>query len=767
MKPSTQNDIKGSLKLVESAGVEPLVPKSQNDEGIKSNAQPKTKAQADLADKQTQTEASGYDLSSSDYYLNRELTWLEFSRRVLHEAQDQRTPLLERIKFLAIVSSGLDEFFMKRIGGLKEQVGAGVQDLTIDGRTPQSQINESYDVIRDIETQKDALLPQLLKQLEEHNIFILAYDALNPEDKEIVRDYYVQNIFPLVTPQAVDPAHPFPFISNRSLNLLVTLSYPDSDESLRARVKVPVGNRIPRFIKLGDSTRFVLLEDVMSNNLDLLFPKMKIDSCELFNVIRNANTEKDEDRADDLLEMIESELRERKFARMVRVVVEKGMEAERRDMLAAELGLDITADVFEAEGMMTMSDLFQLASIENPELHYPPHHPINHPKLNVSPNIFYAIRDAGSVLLQHPFESFSTSVERFLKEASLDPKVLAIKMSLYRTSRDTKVIDYLVDAARNGKQVAVVVELKARFDEEANMRWASRLEEAGIHVTYGVIGLKTHCKVIMVVRGDYDGLRLYAHIGTGNYHAGTARLYTDTGLLTCDKVIGNDLTELFNYLTTGYTPKRKYQKILPSPKLLKRALLNKIQREIEKHSQEDNGLIQFKVNALDDADISRALYEASMAGVHIDLIVRDTCQLRPGLPGISENINVISVVSQFLEHNRIYYFRNGGEEEYYIGSADAMKRNLEHRVEVVAPVETPLLQSELRTALDIYLADQCSAWDMNPDGSYLQRKSDGETALGSQQVLIQKAEDRLKESLRLKKRKPQVIGRRNVRRDGV
>ncbi|MEE8321892.1 MAG: polyphosphate kinase 1, partial [Gammaproteobacteria bacterium] len=692
---------------------------------------------------------------------------LEFSRRVLHEAQDPRTPLLERVKFLAIVSSGLDEFFMKRIGGLKEQVGAGVQDLTIDGRNPQTQIKECYEVIRDIEAQKDVLLPQLLTQLEKHDILVLPYDALNEDDKEFVRDFYLQNIFPLITPQAVDPAHPFPFISNRSLNLFVTLKYPDSDESLRARVKVPVGSGIPRFIKIGDTTRFVLLEDVMSNNLDLLFPKMEIEACELFNVIRNANTEQDEDRADDLLAMIESELRERKFARIVSVVVEKGMEAERRDMLAAELGLDITADVFEAEGMMAMADLFQLASIENPDLHYPPHHPINHPKLQAFPNIFYAIRETGSILLQHPFESFSTSVERFLMEASRDPKVLAIKMSLYRTSRDTKVIEYLIDAALNGKQVAVVVELKARFDEAANIRWASSLEEAGIHVTYGVLGLKTHCKVILVVRNDYDGLRLYAHVGTGNYHAGTARQYADTGILTCDEIMGRDLTELFNYLTTGYTPKRNYRKILPSPKMLKRALLNKIEREIEAHVKGNDGLIQFKINALYDADICRALYKASEAGVHIDLIIRDTCQLRPGLTGISDNINVISVVSQFLEHNRIYYFHNGGDDEYYLGSADAMKRNLEHRVEVVVPVENPVLQFELRTTLDTYITDQRSAWDMNPDGSYVQRQPADETILGSQQILIQKAEDRQKEALRLKKRKPQVIGRRNVKRDNV
>jgi polyphosphate kinase len=725
--------------------------------------QEQNKAQSDQL--QAAEQVAEYDPTSTECYLNRELTWLQFIWRILHEAQDSNTPLLERIKYLAIIGSNLDEFFMKRIGGLKLQVGAGVQDLTDDGRTPQQQINECYDVVRNIEAETDLLLPELLKELEEHDIRVLSYDTLDKDDKKMVRDFFMENIFPLVTPQAMDPAHPFPFISNRSLNLLVTLNYPDDDESLLARVKVPLGSGIPRFLKIDDSTRFVLLEDVISNNLDLLFPKMEIQACELFNVIRNANTEKDEDQADDLLELIESELRDRKFSRIVRVVTEKEMNPERRGMLAAELGLDESTDVFETGSMIAMADLFQLASLENPELHYIPHHPVDHPKLKGSPSIFYTIRDSGSILLQHPYESFSTSVERFLKEASRDPKVLAIKMTLYRTSSDTKVIEYLISAARNGKQVAVVVELKAKFDEAANIRWANRMEEAGIHVTYGVLGLKTHSKVILVVRNDYDGLRRYAHIGTGNYHAGTARLYTDIGLLTDDRIIGQDLTELFNYLTTGYTPKRNYRKIIPSPKMLKRALLSKIKREIEKHSENKDGLIQFKMNALEDADIIRGLYEASQAGVHIDLIIRDTCRLRPGIQGVSDNIRVMGIVGRFLEHSRICYFHNGGDEEYYIGSADLMKRNLEHRVEVAVIVDTPALQEKLRSILDIHLADQRNAWDMQSDGSYIKRIPSDETTLGSQERLIQEAEERQKEALRLKKRKTRVISHRNIRQD--
>ncbi len=704
-----------------------------------------------------------FDLTSPEFYLNRELTWLAFNKRVLHEAADSRTPLLERVKFLAIVSSNLDEFFMKRIGGLKLQVGVGVQDLTVDGRTPLQQIEECYVTVRELEAESRKLLPQILESLSDHGIGIESYQSLDESEQQQLREHFITNIFPLVTPQAVDSAHPFPFISDLSLNLLVTLGYTGEEEAVRARVKVPVGSGIPRFLRVGESDRFVPLEQVMSKNLDLLFPKMEIQSCELFHVTRNANTTRTEGGADDLLAMIESEVRERRFAPIVRVVVEENMDPFRRGLLAAELGLDENKDVFTTGGMMGMRDLMEIAGLGNPELHYPPHHPVNHPRLD-APNLFHLIRDQGSILLQHPYESFSTSIERFVKEASRDPKVRAIKMTLYRTSVGTKIVDYLIDAAQNGKQVAVVVELKARFDEAANVRWSNRMEEAGVHVTYGVVGLKTHCKVILVVRQDYSGLRLYAHIGTGNYHAGTARLYDDLGLLTCDEDIGRDAVELFNYLTTGYTPKRQYRKILPAPKHLKRALIAKIQREISHHSAENRGLIQFKMNALEDPDVTRELYLASLAGVHVDLIVRDTCRLRPGIPGLSENVRVISIVGRFLEHSRVYYFHNGGDEEYYIGSADAMMRNLEHRVEVLAPVEEPSLRAELRQILELHLNDRRSAWDMQSDGTYVQRQPGGEEDMtGVQEHLAAAAERRDKELKRLKRRKPKSIGRRNIR----
>jgi polyphosphate kinase len=559
----------------------------------------------------------------------------------------------------------------------------------------------------------------------------------------------------------MDPAHPFPFISNLSLNLLVTVHDPRDSQASMARVKVPVGSGIPRWLRIGNTRRFVRLEDVMAQNLDLLFPGMEVDACELFRVTRNANTERDEDEADDLLAMIESEIRDRRLAPIVRLEVLKGMSLERRGMLAAEFNLDEKLEVFELEGMMAMRDLMEVASLDIAALHHPPHHPIDHPKLQSSRNIFHIIRDAGSLLLQHPYESFTTSVERFLREASEDPKVRAIKMTLYRTSSGSNILDYLCEAARNGKQVAVVVELKARFDEEANIHFANRLEEFGIHVTYGVVGLKTHAKVILVVRQDYDGLRRYAHIGTGNYHAGTARIYSDFGLLTCDEELGQDLTELFNYLTTGYRPKRNYRKLLPAPMSLKKALLAKIEREITTHSPESPGLIQLKMNALEDVDITRALYRASQAGVKVDLIVRDTCRLRPGIPGLSDHVRVVSIVGRFLEHARVYYFRNSGNEEYFIGSADCMKRNLESRVEVVAPVESASLRKEIRTVLDIQLGGDHDAWEMQPDGSY-QFHPGASGGPRFHPALIDLAEKRHREASRLRRRRPKGFARRSI-----
>jgi len=684
------------------------------------------------------------DLDDPALYLNRELTWLAFNRRVLHEADDPRTPLLERIKFLAIVSSNLDEFFMKRIGGLKQQIAAGVHSPTVDGRTPLQQLDECRAEIADIQSEQERIYGALMSELEAHDIRLVEVHSLPSETRERLREHFRTDIFPMITPLAMDPAHPFPFISNLALNLLVRLRFPGANDTYMARVKVPVSKDVSkRLIQVDGLNTFVTLDDLIVHNLDMLFPGMEIVSCELFRVTRNAIVEPEEEAASDLLEMIETELRERHFAPIVRLEVQTGMDPVHRGMLAAELGLNEADDVYEVGGLMGRRDLFELASLDIPELRDKPHRAGDHPVLgNDRRNIFHIIRENGPLLLQHPYESFSTTVERFLTTAAKDPKVLAIKMTLYRTSGGA-ILDALIKAARNGKQVAVMVELKARFDEAANIGWARRLEGEGIHVTYGVLGLKTHCKLIFVVRRDYSQLRRYYHIGTGNYHGGTAKLYTDLGMLGCDEDIGQDLTELFNYLT-GYSPPPSYRKILAAPYTLKRGILAKIEREIAVHERErGGGLIQMKMNALEDPDIARALYKASRAGVKVDLIVRDACRFRPGLPGLSETARVVSIVGRFLEHGRILYFRNGGDEEYFIGSADMMRRNLESRVEVHAPVEDPELRQELRLILDVQFADQRSAWDMQPDGSYVQRQPEDEHAKGAQEILMGVAEKRL------------------------
>jgi len=686
-----------------------------------------------------------FDLSSPEYYLNRELTWLEFNRRVLHEGQDLRTPLLERVMFLAVVGSNIDEFFMKRIGGLKQQVGAQLKALTVDGRTPQQQITECCEVVADILGQQQNLERDLLAELRKHDIKVATFGELNAEQMAWVNDLFRQKIYPLLTPQGMDPAHPFPFLSNMSLNLLVATKLPKEDGTHLNRTKIPIGSGLPRFIRVMEGNTFIPYEEIIANNLGMIFPEMEILSSDLFRVTRNAITEQSSEQANDLLVVIESALRDRKFAEIVRLEVSNDIDLVHKGMLAAELEINEQEDVVTVEGLFVKRDLMQIATLDIPELHYPTHQPVDHYKLSGDvPNIFHLIRKQGPLLLQHPYESFSSSVERFLKDASTDPKVLAIKMTLYRTSSDSRIIQYLLDAVNNGKQVAVVVELKARFDELANIRWANSLEQAGIHVTYGVVGLKTHSKVIFVIRQDYNGLRRYAHIGTGNYHAGTARIYSDLGLLTCDPDIGHDLTELFNFLTMGYAPARNYTKLLPSPRILKKRLLALIQRETDHQMAGRVSLIQFKTNALEDKDVVEALYRASRSGVHIDLIIRDSCRIRPGIPGLSDTIRVISIVGRFLEHSRIYYFRNNGNDEYYIGSADIMKRNLEDRVEVITPVDAPTLQTQLRNILDAQLADFRSAWEMQTDGTYTQRIPLGkEDQRSCHEILIEKARKRL------------------------
>lgn len=698
-----------------------------------------------------------FDLRDPRWYLNRELTWLEFNKRVLHEGMDSRNPLLARVFFLSVLGSNLDEFFMKRIGGLKQQVGAGVKKLSVDGMLPEEQIEACGVAVRKILMQRQELERELIVLLAKEGIHFSKYSELGETAQQAMDKYFNENIYPLLTPQGIDFAHPFPFISNLSLNLLVVTSENDKGETFLNRIKVPMGIGVPRFINCGEQHQhvFITFEDLLAHNLESIFPGMMIKGSYVFRVTRNAITERYAEQANDLLAMIETALRDRKFAQIVRLEVEAGMNSQLRGMLAAELGIDEQRDVYAVDGFISKRDVIEIFKINRADLHFPPHNPCDHPVLlkEVS-SIFHIIRDNGPILLHHPYESFDTSIERFVREASIDPKVLAIKMTLYRTGSESRIIQYLSDAAHNGKQVAVVVELMARFDESANISWAEELEEAGIHVTYGVVGLKTHSKVIFVVRRDFDGLRRYVHVGTGNYHAGTARQYCDLGMLSSDPVLGDDLTELFNYLTTGYAPVRKYKKILPCPNMLKKALLDKIDREIDNHATSGEGKIVFKCNALEDKDITRALYKASQAGVKIDLIIRDSCRLRPGIPGLSENVSVISIVGRFLEHARIYYFRNGGDEEYYIGSADLMKRNLEARVEVVTPVEDFDLQAQLQVILDVQLENKRNCWEMDSDGNYTQRRGDkDEQDRSVHELFIELAESRQAKTSASKKKK--------------
>ncbi len=660
------------------------------------------------------------DLRDPELYLNRELTWLAFNLRVLNEARDPQTPLLERVKFLSIVSSNLDEFFMKRIGGLKQQVAAGLEKLTVDGRSPRQQIVECIATVDQILEEQRGVFESLFGELEAHGIRLRSYGDLTAEQQAVLRRNFKRDVLPLVTPLGFDPAHPFPILSNLSLNLLVELRERADSKKFLARIKVPVGPCSPRFLEVGEDHHFVPLEEVIAHNLDLLFGDCKVESCQAFRVIRNASAERDKEPADDLLAMIEAELRDRRFAPFVRLEVAENMAMSHRRMLASELGLDLKQDVFEADGLLAMAHLMEFASLDLPQLRHPPHRPIVNAHLAGGGDIFSAIREQGSILLQHPKESFGASVERFVKEASRDPKVQAIKATLYRTSEGTRIVDSLVEAALGGKQVAVAVELKARFDEAANVRWARRLEEAGVHVSYGIVGLKTHCKALLVIRKEADGLKHYVHIGTGNYHAGTARAYSDLGLLSCDEKIGWDVADLFNALTTGLNVDRCYRKILTAPRVMKVVLLEKIARETALHSDASPGLIRLKTNALEDPDVVEELYRAGRAGVRVELQVRDTCRLRPGLPGLSESISVTSIVGCFLEHSRVYHFRNGGDDEYFIGSSDLMQRNLEHRVELLVPVEKPEHRDALGKVLEILPSESRRIWRMQADGTYIQ-----------------------------------------------
>lgn len=695
---------------------------------------PKSKKNADII-----------NLSDTQYYLNRELSWLEFNKRVLHEACDPRTPLLERLKFLAIFSSNLDEYFMVRVAALKQQVEANVSLLTFDGRTPQQQLEEISSTLRPQVTLQHQHFEQILRPLlAEQGIYILNYIDLTEKQQKYLDNYFNEQIFPVLTPLAVDPSHPFPYISNLSLNLAVLVKNPETEEELFARVKVP--NVLPRFLALpselginhnGQSAYWtgIPLEQAIAHNLECLFPGMNIQEYHPFRLTRDADLALEEDEADDLLLAIEQELRKRRVGGdPVRIEIEAQTPKTIRNRLLEDLELEEN-DAYEVEGLLGLRDLMYFMALPLPDLKESPRQSLVPPRLqriresNLNLNErqieegkdFFAVIRERDLLVHHPYQSFSASVVRFITHAAHDPDVLAIKMSLYRTSGDSPIINALVAAAENGKQVCVLVELKARFDEENNIYWARRLESVGVHVVYGLVGLKTHCKIIMVVRREQGLIRRYVHIGTGNYNQKTARLYTDVGLFSCHEELGADVTDVFNFLT-GYSRQKTYRKLLVAPVNMRDHFNTLIRREIEHAQNGMSGRIVAKMNALVDPIIIATLYEASRAGVQIDLLVRGVCCLRPGLKDISDNIRVISIVGRFLEHSRIFYFYNNSQEEIYIGSADWMPRNLDRRVEVVTPVEDLDLAKDLQEILGIMLADNRQAWELQPDGSYIQRR---------------------------------------------
>ncbi|WP_049900146.1 polyphosphate kinase 1 [Natrinema sp. J7-1] len=669
------------------------------------------------ASAETNSARSDVDLTAPAYYLNRELSELAFQRRVLHEALDGANPLLERVKFLAIVTTNLDEFFRKRIGGLKQQIAAGVTEATPDGRTPDEQWAAALETARPLfERQAACYREEIRPALADAGIRIVDYDDLSAGERQQLREYFESSVLPTLTPLTFDPAHPFPFISNQSLSLAVLTRERPGEEVTFSRVKIP-RNQV-RFVQLGDDTRYVLLEDVVRANLELLFPDVEIVDTALFRVTRNAEVRRDEEVAEDLIEMIEEVIEERRFATAVRLELERDAPETVREILTRELELD-EREVFHLDGPLDYRDFAALTDLDRPDLKLPAWSPQPHPRLGRredATNVFDAISD-GDVLVHHPYHSFEGTVQRFLEAAANDPDVLAIKAAIYRTASDSQIIESLLEAARNGKQVAVMVELKARFDEENNLEWAKKLEEEGIHVAYGTIGYKTHTKTSLVVREEDDGVQLYSHVGTGNYHSGTAKQYEDLGLLTADRDIGQDLVRLFNYFT-GHSMYRDYRRLLIAPGNMRDRFVDLIRAEAEHARNGEDARIVAKMNRLEDPAIVRELYEASMAGVDIDLIVRDICRLRPGLEGVSDTIDVYSVVGRFLEHSRLFYFRAGGDERYYIGSADWMTRNLDNRVEAIAPIDEPRLRSQLDEILETLLSDDRNRWVMRSDGTY-------------------------------------------------
>lgn len=660
-------------------------------------------------------------------FLNRELSWLEFNARVLHEAVDERTPLLERLKFLAIFSTNLDEFYQVRVAGLRRQVAAGVQQAPPDGMSPAAQLEAIDAKVRELVARQHACFHQVvLPELERRGIRLLEMHELTPDESVAINGFFEREVFPVLTPLAVDPGHPFPYISNLSISLAVELRDPARGGEHFARLKVP--RSLPRWIPIGRPNHFVPLERLIGAQLGTLFPGMEILGWHVFKITRYSDLDVPAaDEPEDLLATIEEQVFARRFGEVVRLEVQSGMPPHIRQLLLDELRevsdpevLPLTdREVHEPGPLLELGDLLSLASLDVPELRDPPFTPLTPPELRDTARLIFDVIRERDVLVHHPFESFATSVERFFEAAAQDEHVLAIKTTLYRTSGDSTIVRTLTDAAQRGKQVAVLVELRARGDEANNISWARTLEDFGVHVAYGLSGLKTHAKVALVVRREADGIRRYVHIGTGNYNSRTARVYTDFGFFTCNPDIGADISEVFNLLT-GFSRQREYRKLLVAPANMKARFLDLIGREAAHARAGRRARIVAKINALVSPDVITALYDASDAGVEIDLVVRGICCLRPQLPGVSERIRVRSIVGRFLEHSRLFYFANGGADEYYVGSADWMPRNLERRVEVVVPVEDPALRQRMCSLIETWLADNRQAWELHPDGGYVQ-----------------------------------------------
>ncbi|MBW6472210.1 MAG: polyphosphate kinase 1 [Anaerolineaceae bacterium] len=702
----------------------------------------------------TETQVLIDDLDNPKYYINRELGMLEFQRRVLEEAMDERNPLLERVKFLSILGSNLDEFFMVRVGGLVMQRDAGVYSTTKDGLTPNQQLIEIRKIANKLMIEsREYWHNTITPLLEKSGIHILSYSQLTERQREYVNGYFEEVVYPTLTPLAFDPGHPFPHISNLSLNLAISIEDEEQEEHF-ARVKVP--SSLPQLVPIkrssggyrrdGSTPRhhyFIWLSHLVKENIQSLFPGMKILEVHPFHVTRNADFEIQELEAADLLEMMEESVRNRRFGKVIRLIVDKNMPMHVQDLLAQNLDMD-KHDIYALDSPMNMYSLVDLYPIDLPQLKYRPFiqsfpDRLRQKEVFDGNAIFSSIR-AHDIFLHHPYDSFLPIVD-FLRAAARDPNVLTIKMTLYRVGKNSPIVKTLLEARRDyGKQVAVLVELKARFDEESNIGWARMLEQEGVHVTYGLVGLKTHCKIALVVRKEGENIRRYMHLGTGNYHHITANLYEDMGIFTADPDIGADASDVFNYLT-GYSAKKEYRKLLIAPINLRQRFEQMIDREIAIHKKKKNGHLIFKMNSIVDPVIIKKLYQASQVGVKVNLITRGICSLKPGIKGLSENIRVISILGRFLEHSRVYYFHNDGEEEIYLGSADLMPRNLNQRVEILFPVEDKVLVRQIRkNILELYLSDNVKARIMKSDGTYTRIKPhSARTAKHAQKIFIERA----------------------------